>query len=198
MGKLILQEFVSLDGFCADRNKTTGYLDGTYFVQSDEAITYQGELGKSIDLILLGSNTYKMFAEYWPTAEDDSAVTKMMNTIPKKVFSKTLKEVSWGKHGNISLVKDDTVEYIRELKDNSDQTMIVWGSLTLAQALLKANLFDEIMLSHIPIVIGEGFRLFPKEFEAVPLEVIELKEFEGGIQMGTYRLKESIEVKKTV
>lgn len=157
MKQLILQEFISLDGFCADRKKTTGFFDGTYHGLNKDVDEHQGEFCKSIDLILLGANTYNMFAEYWPTAtSEDSTVSEAMNTIPKIVFSKSLKEVQWGDWGNISLIKEDAVAYIQSLKEAKDKNMIVWGSLSLAQSLLKADLFDEIQLMQVPVAIGKG------------------------------------------
>ena len=187
MKKLILQEFMSIDGFCADKNKTTGFFDGTYNSLEKDVDEHQGKFAQSIDLILLGANTYKMFADYWPAATDeDSAVTNSMNSIPKIVFSKSLDDVQWGNHGNISLVKEDAVAHIKSLKDTADKTMIVWGSLSLAQSLLKANLFDEIHLVMVPVSIGKGYKLFPEEFELFPLKLTNHKTFSEGTMLHSY------------
>jgi dihydrofolate reductase len=129
-----------------------------------------------------------MFAAFWPTATtEDSAVTKSMNSIPKIVFSKSLDKVEWGNHGNISLVKEDAVSYIRSLKEAGDKTMIVWGSLSLAQSLLKANLFDEIQLMIIPISIGQGSKLFPEDFDMFRLKLTDHKLFSEGTMLHTYQ-----------
>ena len=178
---------MSIDGFCADKNKTTGFFDGTYNSLEKDVDEHQGKFAQSIDLILLGANTYKMFADYWPAATDeDSAVTNSMNSIPKIVFSKSLDDVQWGNHGNISLVKEDAVAHIKSLKDTADKTMIVWGSLSLAQSLLKANLFDEIHLVMVPVSIGKGYKLFPEEFELFPLKLTNHKTFSEGTMLHSY------------
>ncbi len=187
MSKLILQEFISTDGFCADRDKTTGFFDGTYYSLGEDVDAHQGKFAKNIDLILLGATTYKMFAEYWPHAtREESNVTEAMNSIPKIVFSKSLKEVQWGAYGNISLVADDAVEYIRSLKKASSRTMIVWGSISLAQSLLKANLFDEIQLMVVPVVIGKGYKLFLEKNKLFHLNLKSQKKFAKDEMLNIY------------
>jgi len=137
--------------------------------------------------MLLGANTYKMFADYWPKAiKEDSNVTEAMNSIPKIVFSKSLKEVQWCGYGNISLVSDDAVAHIKSLKEAGDKNMIVWGSLSLAQSLLKANLFDEIQLMVVPVAIGKGYKLFPEENKFFPLKLTGQKKFAKGEMLHIY------------
>lgn len=187
MKKFILQEFISLDGFCADRDKTTGFFDGTYNSLEKSVDASQDALMDSIDLILMGTNTYKMFAEYWPHAtDDDPKITAAMNSIPKIVFSRSLTNVTWGSYGNISLVVDDAVAYIKSLKAGSGKNMIMWGSLSLAQSLLEANLIDELQLVVAPIAIGKGYKLFPESFELLPLKLIGSKTFPEGTMLHTY------------
>ncbi|WP_257656481.1 dihydrofolate reductase family protein [Parapedobacter lycopersici] len=187
MRKLILQAFMSVDGFCADRDKTTGFFDGTYNILEKDVDANQGSLIDSIDLILMGTNTYQLFAGFWPTATgEDPKITTAMNSIPKIVFSSSLKEVAWGSHGNISLVADDAITYIRSLKKGSGKNMIMWGSLHLAQSLLQANLFDEIQLVVAPVAIGKGYRLFPERNKLFPLKLTGSKTFSEGTMLHTY------------
>lgn len=187
MKKFILQEFISLDGFCADRDKTTGFFDGTYHELEKDVDANQATLIDSIDLILMGTNTYKMFAGFWPTATgEDPKVTEAMNSIPKIVFSSTLKEVQWGSHGNISLVADDAVTHIKSLKAGGGKNMVMWGSLSLAQSLLKAKLFDEVQLVVAPVAIGEGYKLFPEDVKLFPLKLTKSKTFSGGTMLHIY------------
>lgn len=187
MKKLILQEFISIDGFAADREKTTAFFDGTDYSIGKDVDKHQGEFCKSVDLILLGTNTYKMFAEYWVTAtSEDSAAAEPMNSIPKIVFSKSLKEVQWGEWGNISLVSEDAVSYIKNLKDAGGKNMVMWGSISLAQSLLKANLFDEIQLFTAPVVIGKGYDLFSEEFKLLPFKLTDTKNFSEGATLRVY------------
>ncbi|WP_310395467.1 dihydrofolate reductase family protein [Hymenobacter sp.] len=188
MKKLILQEYISVDGFCADRDKTTGFFDGTYHTLGKDVDAHQGAFTESIDLILFGANTYKIFAEYWPKAKkEDSHVTEAMNSIPKIVFSKSLKKVQWGDYGNISLTADDAVTHIKSLRKKEDKNIIVWGSLSLAQSLLKANLFDEIQLITVPVAIGRGYKLFPEEYKLFSLKLTSYKTFYKGEILHIYQ-----------
>lgn len=187
MRKFILQEFVSIDGFCADREKTTGFFDGTYNNLEKNVDAHQRTLMDDIDLILMGTNTYRMFAQYWPhTTDDDPKITAAMNSIPKVVFSRSLKEVGWGNHGNIFLVSEDAVTYIKSLKAGGGKNMIMWGSLSLAQSLLKANLVDEIQLIVTPFAIGRGYNLFPEDAKLFPLKLTGSKTFSEGTMLHIY------------
>lgn len=188
MSKLILQEFFSIDGFCADGDKTTGFFDGTYHSLGKDVDAHQGEFVKEIDLILLGAHTYKMFANYWPQASTaDSEVTEAMNRIPKMVFSNSLQEVPWGHYGNSAVVSEDAVAYIKSLKATGDKNMVVWGSISLAQSLLKANLFDEIQIIVVPVVLGKGYKLFPEADKFLPLRVTGYKHFAEGETLHIYK-----------
>jgi dihydrofolate reductase len=187
MRKLILQEYISVDGFCADREKTTGFFDGTYYNLGKDVEANQETLIENIDLILLGTNTYKMFSEYWPHAtERDSKITRGMNTIHKMVFSKSLRDVQWGEYGNVSLIADDAIAYVKSLKESEGKSMIMWGSLSLAQSLMKAGLFDEIQLMMAPVAIGKGYRLFPEQFKFFPLKLTGHKTFSEGAMLHIY------------
>lgn len=74
--------------------------------------------------------------------------------------------MKWGKYGNIEVVAENPVEYIKKLKKKGDGKMVVWGSLTLAQSLLKKNMFDEVHLFTVPIAIGKGYGVFPEDMKA--------------------------------
>lgn len=187
MKKLILQEFMSLDGFCADREKTTGFFDGTYHSLEKDVDVHQATLMDSLDLILMGTDTYRLFSSFWPYATgEDPNVTAGMNSIPKIVFSTSLKEVQWGSYGNISLVADDAVTHIKSLKEGNGKNMIMWGSIALAQSLLKANLFDEIQLIVAPVAIGKGYKLFPEDVKLFPLKFIRSNVFSEGTTLQIY------------
>src|SRR5690606_5250817 len=187
MRKLILQEFVSLDGFCADREKTTGVFDGTYYNLESDVDENQAPLMDSLDLILIGTNTYKMFSSFWPYATgEDPKLTQSMNSIPKIVFSKSLNNVQWGGYGNISLVRDDAVTYINALKQEAGKNMVMWGSLSLARSLLSANLVDEIQLIVVPVVIGMGLKLFSDDVRCMPFKLTGHKVFSRGAVLHNY------------
>ncbi|WP_282636878.1 dihydrofolate reductase family protein [Sphingobacterium thalpophilum] len=192
MRNLILQQFISVDGFCADREKTTGFFDGTYNSIGDEINTHQEKLLENIDLILLGRETYKMFANYWPDASGEgSKIAEELNRIPKIVFSSSLQQVQWGNHGNISLVTEDAIPYIKSLKQQNGTNMIIWGSIALAQSLLKANLIDEVQLVVVPVALGKGYSLFPENLKLLHLTLSEHRLFSNGVILLTYKPKEN-------
>src|SRR5215204_2886195 len=95
MRKLIFQEFLSLDGYAADKDHSTKFFEAPEFSQdSDDDLL---EEMNRFDTILLGANTYKMFVDFWPSAEtSEQIVADKLNIIPKVVFSNTLKEAPWG------------------------------------------------------------------------------------------------------
>ena len=188
MKKLILQQFISLDGFCADRDKTTGFFDGTYNSIGNEITPHQEKLMESIDLILLGKETYSMFSAYWPEAGgDDGKIAEAMNDIPKIVFSSSLQEVHWGRHENIRLVPDDAITFVRSIKHkNEGKNMIMWGSISLAQSLLRAELIDEVQLVIVPVAIGKGYSLFSEDFELFHFALTDHKVFSDGVVLLTY------------
>jgi len=132
--------------------------------------------------------TALMFASFWPDAtSEDAKVTDGMNSIPKIVFSRSLKEVRRGNHGNISLVSEDAVAYIKRLKAGDGKNMIMWGSLSFAQPLLEAGLFDEIRLVVVPVAIGKGYKLFPETAGLFLLKLTGSKTFSRGTVLHIYK-----------
>src|SRR5690606_2413872 len=117
MRKLIVQEFVSVDGFAADREKTTSFFDGTRMHIGKEVDEYMVEFIKTIDSILLGRKTYEMFLDYWPNIDPkEDIVGPSLNATNKYVFSDTLETVEWGDWNTAELVKENYVDFINELK----------------------------------------------------------------------------------
>lgn len=160
MRKLILQEFVSLDGFAADAQGTTQFFEqkGDFSKDIDEDLL---QFIKSIDTILLGANTYRMFVDFWPTATtDQEIVVDELNKRPKLVFSNSLKTVQWGKWDNASVVSGDAATAVRKLKQQPGKDMVLWGSLSLAQSLIQAGVIDEVQLRVLPKALGAGKPLF--------------------------------------
>ena len=109
------------------------------------------------DALLLGRVTYEGFAAVWPTIEDDAGFAEKMNSMPKRVVSSTLKELTWN---NSALVEGDLADSVTKLKDEFDGDILVAGSATLVQALVDDDLVDELRLMIYPIVLGSGKRLF--------------------------------------
>ena len=153
MGRLTVEQIVSVDGYAADANGDIAFFEAVD--QGDSNDAEQLEFLKGVDAILLGATTYRMFADYWPNADPKvERVAEPIARLPKFVVSNTLEAAPWG-DGEIAILRGDGAEAARALKDRFDH-IIVWGSLTLADALFEAGLVDQLRLRLVPVLIGAG------------------------------------------
>lgn len=189
MRKLILQEYVSLDGYAADKDGSTEFfenLTGEFGRDIDQDML---EFSRSIDTIILGANTYKMFVDFWPeVTTDEQIMADVLNETPKIVFSKTINEAPWGKWKEAELIKTDASEHIRNLKNLAGRDMVLWGSISLAQSLLKENLIDDVQLFVCPVVLGSGLRLFREDSEDLKMELRSIKNYRSGVVFLSYKV----------
>ncbi len=187
MRKLIFQEFLSLDGYAADKDHETKFFEGPeYSKDSDDDLLAEMQ---RFDTILLGANTYKMFVNFWPQAiNDEQIVADKLNSIPKIVFSKTLKKAPWGKWPAAKIVAEDAVSFVKEQKAQEGKDMVLWGSISLAQDLMRANLIDEYQLRIVPVLLGSGTPLFIKA-GTHNLELTKTKSYPSGLLLTHYRPK---------
>ncbi len=160
MRRLILEEWLSLDGYAVDQE---GTLD---FFPSTEADRFsdrdQLEFLESVDTILLGRRTYELFVDFWPSATTDTEIiADRLNSLPKLVFSNTLSEAPWGEWPPARVVHGDAVAEIERMKAQDGKHMVLWGSLSLAQELIAADLIDEYHFQLTPTAVGGGRPLFP-------------------------------------
>lgn len=164
MGKVVVQQFVTLDGYAAGPN---GELD--FVTESGAAadptsgpfVEKQLAFIESLDTILLGAVTYAMFAAYWPEQTTETqAIADALNATPKVVFSSTLESAPWGSWEPARVVSGNAAEEVRRLKAEPGMDMVVWGSLALSDALMREGLVDEYRLQVCPVVLGRGKRLF--------------------------------------
>ncbi len=180
MRKLILEEWISLDGYAADKN---GQLD---FFPSTEANKFsdqdQLKFLESVDTILLGRVTYNLFVDFWPTATlDKEIIADKLNSLSKIIFSNTLTSAPWGKWPAAQVMKGNAVEEVKKLKAQQGKDMVLWGSLSLAQSLIKENLIDEYHLQICPTAVGGGKLLFPDLNAYAKLELIHSKVYDSGV-----------------
>ena len=162
MRRLVVQQFVTLDGFAAGPKgeldfvtESSGDPTGGEFVDDQLAFI------ETLDTILLGRVTYEMFAEFWPEQTvETQAISDVLNATPKVVFSRTLERAPWGSWEEARVVAGPASEEVRRLKDEPGKDMVVWGSLTLAESLERDGLVDEYRLSVCPVVLGQGKRMF--------------------------------------
>ena len=186
MRKLILEEWLSLDGFAADK---AGELN---FFPSTESNRYsdldQLKFLDRIDTLLLGRRTYELFAAFWPTAtSDQEIIADKLNAIPDKVvFSNTLQAAPWGKFPAARILRGDAVQAVRESKARPGKDMVLWGSLSLAQSLLRADLIDEFHIQICPTLVGGGKALFPGLEAYKNLKLLETRKYDTGVVFLNY------------
>lgn len=185
MRKVILQEFISLDSLVAGPKDNVDFVPAS--TEGDASFGQeQIKLMEEIDTILLGRVTYQMFAGYWPkvTKGKEKTFADKLNSIPKIVFSKTLKSAPWGDWDDAKVVKSSAVKEIAKLKRQSGKNMVIWGSISIAQSAIKAGLIDEYRLVICPIALGLGRPLFLNKVDSFALKLLEVKSFDlGAVQL---------------
>jgi len=187
MRKLILQEFVSIDGFAADSKGTTSFFESLTGEKAREIDHDLLGFISTIDTILLGANTYRMFVDFWPSAtSEQEPVADALNETPKIVFSKSLDEAPWGKWNKAKIVNSDASSEIRQLKQLPGKDMVLWGSISLAQSLMKDHLIDEVQLRVCPLALGQGRPLFSSS-DAISFNLVETKTYECGVVFLRYK-----------
>jgi dihydrofolate reductase len=164
MGKLIVTEFVTLDGVAQapgapDEDRESGFTHGGWQAPllDEETSDVMFDQAKGMDALLLGRTTYEIFADYWPRAPEDMAFTRLLNGVPKYVASRTLTEpLSW--QGS-TLLTGDLRESIAALEQRHNELHLI-GSLGLVHSLLRLGLVDQMNLWMYPLVLGTGKRVF--------------------------------------
>jgi dihydrofolate reductase len=132
------------------------------------------------DAMLMGRNTYEMFAAAWPSATGDYA--DAMNAITKYVFSGTLAEATWT---NTTIVGGDVPTAVRELKEHGDGDLVMYDHGPLGQALLDNGLLDELRLWIHPLLVGHGNQLFRPDASA-GLRLVGTETHANGVVVVTY------------
>jgi dihydrofolate reductase len=192
MRKLILEEWVSLDGFAADRNGQLNFFPATEKDQHSDS--HQLRFLDTVDTILLGRKTYELFVDFWPAATtEQEIIADRLNELPKIVFSNTLREAPWGTWPAARVVSGDAVAEIRRLKESDGKHMVLWGSLSLAQQLIAANLIDEYHLQICPTLVGAGRPLFPALPGYAALKRVTVRTYDTGVVFVHYEPQAEVE-----
>ncbi len=186
MGKIVVTEFVSLDGVIEAPGGGESYRHGGWTFEFDRG--EEGDKFKLDELLeaeaqLLGRVTYEGFAAAWPTMEDEAGFAERMNAMPKYVVSSTLEEAGWS---NSTVLRGDVAAEVRQLKEEVDGVILVAGSAQLVQAMLEHDLVDELRLMVFPVLLGAGKRLFGDVSEKKPLRLVGSKTLGAGIALLTY------------
>jgi dihydrofolate reductase len=169
MGRLIVEQIVTADGYTQDANGSIDFFVGSSEVSGDDR--EQLAMLESVDAIVLGANTYRMFAQYWPTVTpDQELVAEPINRLPKHVVSNTLDDAPWGDSEAV-VEHGDGVESVRALKERYPGDLIVWGSLTLVDSLFEAGLVDVLRVRVVPKLIGAGRGIAPATLAPTPMKL---------------------------
>jgi dihydrofolate reductase len=177
MGKIVVTEFVSLDGVMEDPGGAEGTPAGGWafrFERGSDGDTYKLEELMDAEAMLLGRVTYEGFARAWPTIEDEQGFAAKMNSMPKYVVSSSIEDAGWE---NSTVLRGDPIAEVTELRRKIDGNILVAGSTSLVHALHDAGLVDEYRLMIYPVVLGSGKRLFrdgaaPAGYEAVEVRPV--------------------------
>jgi dihydrofolate reductase len=208
MGKIVISEFVSLDGVVEDPAGIEGFKHGGWTFEIDRAEEGKdgavrprqervasgllARLAEQVALhllhetleaeaLLLGRVTYEGFAAAWPSRDGEFA--DKFNNMPKYVVSSTLEDPEWN---NSRVLQGDVVEEVSRLKRELEGDIIVPGSIRLARALIEHDLVDELRLLVYPVVLGAGERLFGELGDKKPLRLVGTKTLGDGVAILTY------------
>jgi dihydrofolate reductase len=176
VSKLIVSEFVTLDGVMEDPGGAEGFDRGGWafqFERGAEGDKFKLDEALAADALLLGRRTYEGFAEAWPSRTDEAGFADKMNSMPKFVVSTTMDEAEWN---NSTVIKGDLAAEIARLKQQIDGNILVYGSAELVRALIQHDLVDELVLMVFPVVLGRGKRLFADGVDRTALELVETKQ----------------------
>jgi dihydrofolate reductase len=184
MGRIVVTEFVSLDGVMEDPGGSEDFKYGGWsfeFSRGDEGDKFKLDEAFESDALLLGRKTYEGFADAWPSRDGEFA--DKFNNMPKYVVSSTLSDPEWN---NSTVLKGDLADEVAKLKDAHDGDVVVHGSAQLAQSLLDEGLVDELRLMVFPVVLGSGKRLFGATSDKKTLKLADSKTVGDGVAILIY------------
>jgi dihydrofolate reductase len=158
MGKVVVSQFVTVDGVVEDPGGAEGFDRGGWafqFDRGDDGDKFKLDEVMGAEALLLGRVTYEGFAEAWPSRTGEFA--DKFNNMPKYVVSSTMEEAGWN---NSTLIKGDVAGEVAKLREQPGGDVLVNGSVKLVETLVEHDLVDEYRLMVFPLVMGSGKRLF--------------------------------------
>jgi dihydrofolate reductase len=173
MRRIVVTEFVTLDGVMEDpggSEKTEGGGWAFRFERGPAGDRFKLDELIDAEAMLLGRVTYDGFAAAWPSIQDEAGFADKMNSMPKYVVSSTLEHPTWN---NTTVLGGDAIEAVTRLKAEDGGDLLVAGSCRLVQALLAADLVDDLRLMVFPVVLGRGKRLFADRSAMAAFELVE-------------------------
>ena len=185
MGRIVVTEFVSLDGVMEDPGGAEGFKYGGWTFEisrGDEGDRFKLDEALSAEALLLGRVTYEGFAAAWPSREGEFA--DKFNTMPKYVVSSTLESPEWN---NSTVLKGNAQAAVAKLRQEQDGDIVVHGSAQLVRALVEHDLVDELRLMVFPVVLGSGKRLFDETSDKKPLRLVDSRIVGDGVAILVYQ-----------
>ena len=187
MGRIVVTEFVSLDGVveAPGGGEDFKYAGWTFEIdRGDEGNKFKLDETVSSEALLLGRVTYEGFAAAWPSRTDEFGFADKFNSMPKYVVSSTLKDPDWN---NSTVLNGNVAEEIAKLKQEQDGDIVVHGSPKLVQTLIEHDLVDEYRLMVFPVVLGTGKRLFGETSDKKRLRLVDSKVVGDGVAILVYQ-----------
>ena len=174
MRKLIVSSLVSLDGVHGDPQSWVGDFFDEQAVQESLAVLLDS------DAMLMGRNTYEYFAPAW--SSPSGPCLERINAMRKYVFSSSLTAASWN---NTTIIPGDPVAAVRELKEQGDRYLVIYGYGQLAQTLLEHGLVDQLNFIINPVMAGSGTTLF-RPGKRTSLRLVSAAERRNGVVTLSY------------
>ncbi len=196
--RLVVAVSVSLDGVMQSpagpgEDPSGQFTEGGWLVPyfDDEVGAFIGAGFATADALLLGRGTFDLLAAHWPklTPEQDPGA-ELMNSLPRYVAGTPSLPVEWA---GTTVLEGDVLDAIRSVKSQPGRDLLVQGSPGLVQSLLSAGLIDELRLAIVPVLLGDGKRLFGDGTVPVGLELVESSSSASGVVLALYRLAGPVE-----
>jgi dihydrofolate reductase len=185
MGRIVVTEFVSVDGVMEDPGGSEDFRYGGWsfeFNRGEEGERFKLDETMATEALLLGRVTYEGFAASWPDREGEFA--DKFNSMPKYVVSSTLDEPGWN---NSTVLDGDVPQAVGKLKEQLGGDIVVHGSARLAQTLLEHDLVDEVRLMVFPVVLGTGKRIFGETSDKKALRLVDSRMVGDGVAILVYQ-----------
>lgn len=191
--KTLITEFISLDGVvqapgAPSEDTDGGFAHGGWMAKYFDPEVIGGTfdaLAKQSGALLQGRRTYQVSAMAWPSRSGDD-FSDWINGVQKYVVSDTLTEADITWHPTTIIRGSDFLKTVADLRSQPGGYIYVYGSPTMVQSLLAADLVDEMVLTVVPLVIGSGKKLFPAMAEPLPFELVSAAKASTGAQVCRY------------
>jgi dihydrofolate reductase len=185
MGRIVVTEFVSLDGVMEDPGGAEGYRHGGWTFKinrGEDGDRFKLDETMESEALLLGRVTYEGFAAAWPKVKNEFG--DKFNSMPKYVVSSSLENPTWT---NTTVLRGGLVDEVSKLRNELDGDIVVHGSARLAQGLLEHDLVDELRLMVYPVLLGSGKRFFAETDGKVALQLVSSRTVGDGVAVLIYR-----------